>query len=82
MPTVSPATATWMNFLVMAAVFVLVAASALVWVFYVRKRRHKHRHKHRHRRERRPVNPTLAETGGLPPVRSSEPPDTSPPQTP
>ena len=29
----------------------------------------------RHRRERRPLNPTLAETGGLPPVRGGEPPE-------
>ena len=28
----------------------------------------------RHRRERRALNPTLAETGGLPPVREEEPP--------
>jgi Flp pilus assembly protein TadB len=28
----------------------------------------------RQRREHRPLNPTLAQTGGLPPIRSSEPP--------
>ena len=41
-------------------------------------RRHRHRHRRRRiqRREHRPRNPTLAETGGLPPVRS---PDTPPP---
>jgi hypothetical protein len=32
------------------------------------------RHRHRHRQRRR--NPTLAEAGGLPPVRSEEPPPT------
>ena len=37
------------------------------------KRRHRRRHRHRHR----PRNPTLAETGGLPPIR---PEDTPPPQ--
>ncbi|MGO8766710.1 MAG: hypothetical protein ACLQSR_16430 [Limisphaerales bacterium] len=36
----------------------------------VEERRHRHRHGHR------PVNPTLAETGGLPPRR---PPDEPPP---
>jgi len=81
LPTVSPTTATWMNFLVMAGVFILVATSALIWVFYFRKRRHKHRHKHRHHRERRAVNPTLAQTRGLPPVRPPEPPGGSPSQT-
>lgn len=33
---------------------------------------HRRRHRRR-RREHRPMNPTLAETGGLPPVRSSDP---------
>jgi len=42
------------------------------------------RHRRRRRREHRPRNPTLAETGGLPPIRSddpSKPPQTPPPQT-
>jgi hypothetical protein len=38
---------------------------------YRRKRR-------RRRREHRPRNPTLAETGGLPPLRSERPPDSLP----
>lgn len=38
---------------------------------YRRKRR-------RRRREHRPRNPTLAETGGLPPLRSEQPPDPLP----
>lgn len=38
--------------------------------------RHHHRHRRRRirRREHRPRNPTLAETGGLPPIRNSETP--------
>src|SRR6266446_10743153 len=32
----------------------------------------------RRRREHRPRNPTLAETGGLPPARTEGPPDASP----
>lgn len=32
------------------------------------------RRRRRRRREHRPRNPTLAETGGLPPIRSSKPP--------
>ena len=35
------------------------------------KRRRRRRSHHRHR----PRNPTLAETGGLPPIRSEDPPD-------
>jgi len=38
------------------------------------KRRHRQRSGHRHR----PRNPTLAETGGLPPVRPESPPETQP----
>jgi len=38
-------------------------------------------HGHRHRREHRPINPTLAQTGGLPPLREADsPPPTPPPQ--
>jgi hypothetical protein len=33
-----------------------------------------HKRRRRRRREHRPRNPTLAETGGLPPVRTEEPP--------
>ncbi len=40
-----------------------------------RSRRHRRR---RHRRDHRPRNPTLAETGGLPPAK----PEAPPPQTP
>jgi hypothetical protein len=35
---------------------------------------------HRHRREHRPRNPTLAETGGLPPLRSDAPLETLQPR--
>lgn len=35
------------------------------------------RHKRRRRRQHRPRNPTLAETGGLPPLRSERPPTPS-----
>jgi type VI protein secretion system component VasK len=38
------------------------------------RRRHRRRSGHRHR----PRNPTLAETGGLPPVRPESPPETQP----
>src|SRR5256885_15970897 len=35
---------------------------------------HKRRKWRRQRRPHRPLNPTLAQTGGLPPIRSNEPP--------
>ena len=42
--------------------------------------RHHHRHRRRRirRREHRPRNPTLAETGGLPPIRNPETPPPGP----
>jgi hypothetical protein len=38
---------------------------------------HSHRKSRRRRRHHRRRNPTLAETGGLPPLRSQEPPETA-----
>lgn len=38
----------------------------------------RYRRKRRRRREHRPRNPTLAETGGLPPMRSEQPQDPLP----
>jgi FtsZ-interacting cell division protein ZipA len=38
----------------------------------------RYRRKRRRRREHRPRNPTLAETGGLPPLRADQPPDPLP----
>jgi ABC-type nickel/cobalt efflux system permease component RcnA len=35
----------------------------------------RHRRRHRRRRDHRPRNPTLAETGGLPPLRTGPPPE-------
>jgi len=75
-------TATWVDFFIMAGVFVLIAIGALIWVVYFRKRGRRRRHKPRHRRERRSINPTLAQTGGLPPARPTPPSGGRPSQTP
>jgi len=57
----------WANFLAMAGGMLLGAVGVLVWFLrFHKKRRRKHRP---HHREKRPLNPTLAETGGLPPKR-------------
>jgi hypothetical protein len=64
----------WLNFLAMFVALVLGVFGVLLWaVMFRRKRRRKHKyHKHgEHRGERKP-NPTLAETGGLPPPRTPE----------
>jgi peptidoglycan/LPS O-acetylase OafA/YrhL len=66
----------WLNFLAMAAVILLVAAGTLVWYVVFRKGRKPRKRKHRrHHREQRALNPTLAQSGGLPPVRKEENPE-------
>jgi hypothetical protein len=60
----------WLNFLAMGTAILVAAIGALVWLVKFRKKRKRKRKHHSH--ERRQINPTLAETGGLPPVRESE----------
>ena len=62
----------WLDFFVMIGVLLVLATCVLVWVVYFRKGGRKHR-RHRRHHERRAANPTLAETGGLPPLRPPEP---------
>jgi Tfp pilus assembly protein PilO len=46
---------------------------ALVWLFLFRsKLMQRHKHHHRRRRSKRKLNPTLAQTGGLPPLREEK----------
>jgi uncharacterized iron-regulated membrane protein len=82
LPATGRMTSAWVDFFIMVGAFALIAIGALIWVVYFRRTRRKHRHKRRHRRERRSVNPTLAQTGGLPPPRPPDPPDATPSQTP
>jgi ABC-type transporter Mla subunit MlaD len=56
------------DFLIVIGTTVLVALAVLVWVVFFRRiprRRHKNR---------RYLNPTLAQIGGLPPIRREEKP--------
>jgi hypothetical protein len=61
----------WFNFLAMTAAILLAAISALILLVMFRKKKRRKRRKHHHH-EQRQLNPTLAETGGLPPVRENE----------
>jgi peptidoglycan/LPS O-acetylase OafA/YrhL len=73
LPTIGRVTPEWVDFLIMAGAILLVAIGALVWTFFIRKpgrRRRKSRQRHEHRL----LNPTLAQNGGLPPVRPEEKP--------
>ena len=75
------------DFFIVTGAIMLAALIALIWLSFFRKKRtHLHRHRHRHhgkkrrRREHRLLNPTLAQTGGLPPIRTEEkPPGQTPP---
>jgi hypothetical protein len=59
----------WVNFLAMAMAILLVGLGALIWLIKFRKKR---KRKYRHRRHEEPKhNPTLAEIGGLPPIREA-----------
>jgi cell division septation protein DedD len=72
----------WVEFFIMTGAIALVAIGALIWTFFFRKRRKRRRHKFHHRHEHRSPNPTLAQNGGLPPVRQEEkPPDQQTPTT-
>jgi hypothetical protein len=63
----------WLNFLAMALSVVLVAFATLLWLVLFRKKGRRQRKRHRHHsREPRKLNPTLAESGGLPPIREEK----------
>jgi di/tricarboxylate transporter len=66
-----PATGTsadWLMFAAMLLAIGLPLASFVIWLAVFRKKSKKQRRKHRQRHSRQ-RNPTLAQTGGLPPKR-------------
>jgi heme/copper-type cytochrome/quinol oxidase subunit 2 len=69
----------WVDlFIVLAAIFLLVLG-IFFWALFLRKRKGARRRiRRRHHHEHRTANPTLAQTGGLPPVRE----EANPTQTP
>jgi len=71
----------WADFFIMLGAFAFVATGALVWIFFFRKPKRRRR-KRRHRHEHRSLNPTLSQSGGLPPVRLEEKPPRQPPSIP
>ena len=74
LPIAGGMTTDWVEFLALAGAIILVAIGALIWTFFLRKRKRKRRRKSRHRREHSSPNSTLAQNGGLPPVRQKEKP--------
>ena len=81
LPALGRITPEWVDFLIMLGAFLLIAGGALIWLFFFRKTG-KRRRKRRHHREHSPSNPTLAQSGGLPPVRKEEKPYPQPSLTP
>jgi hypothetical protein len=75
----TPTEIQWLNFSIFFGAFALVAIATLAWYFRFRNKKKRRR---KHHRDRRQIKPTLAQTGGLPPVRPPENPPgkTSPPQ--
>jgi hypothetical protein len=72
----------WLDFLAMALAIAFVGLGALLWIVFFRKKiRRRRKHHRRHHREEYKPNPTLAQSGGLPPVREEKNTDapTSPP---
>lgn len=63
----------WANFLAIFAVIVVSAFAVFLWAIMFRKKRKRKYRQHNH--EKRKLNPTLAESGGLPPPREEKKPD-------
>ena len=57
-----------MGILMLVGAVVIPALAGLIWILFFRK----NSRRRRRRREPRTANPTLAQTGGLPPVRRRE----------
>jgi hypothetical protein len=67
MPTADSPVLQWLGFTVFILVFIVCLGGFIVWLQVARAGKSKRkRRKHRHHR---PTNPTLAQTGGLPPKR-------------
>ena len=64
----SGVSADWMIFVAILVAVGIAIACFIIWLFMFRKT--KKRRKRREGRHHRKLNPTLAETGGLPPPRA------------
>lgn len=80
MPAAGRMTTEWMDCFIMLGAFLLILTGVVICFFYFRKTRHHHR-KHRHHHESRLPHLTLAQTGGLPPIRQADKPPGPPPPT-
>ena len=76
----SDASTNWLVFLAILLVICFFIGVVVVWFALFRKKGKKHRKRRRHRHRHK--NPTLAETGGLPPIREVKKADGQKPPTP
>jgi hypothetical protein len=72
LPSVGRFSPELLDLFIVMGTFGLIVLFAFFWALFIRK--NKKRRIRRHRRHR-PINPTLAELGGLPPVREEKKPD-------
>jgi len=63
----------WFDFLIMTLAILVVALASLIFFLIFRPRPRHRKHRQHHPREPRKLNPTLAQTGGLPPLREKKP---------
>ena len=71
------AKADWLLFLAMVFTIGVAISIVVVWMVIYRPKKKKRKQKHR-RRHNRQHNPTLAESGGLPPMRDHNQPPPGP----
>jgi len=81
LPAVGRMTPGWVDFFITTGAIALVGVGALIWPFFFRKTGRRRR-KYRHHHSRRPPNATLAQHGGLPPIRSEHESSRRPPTIP
>jgi uncharacterized membrane protein YbhN (UPF0104 family) len=77
LPQVGRLSPEWLDFFTVLGTIGLVMLLAFFWALFIRK--NGKRRIRRRKRKRRSRNPTLAERGGLPPVREGKKPDAPPP---
>jgi hypothetical protein len=75
MPTADSPVLQWLGLLFLLLVVVVCVGGFIVWLQVGRNQHAKRKRRHRHRR---PLNPTLAESGGLPPRRDPNQPPPGP----
>jgi hypothetical protein len=66
MPSADSPVIQWVGFVIFLLTIFLGLAGSIVWLKMMQSGKAKRKRKHRHHR---PTNPTLAQTGGLPPKR-------------